>query len=162
MKLRIIKFIIFLFCVTFYAVSCDMSEPETDVPQQEITPAPYGYFHLGDEKIPVVSFVTASEWQYVLKISPLEDILTATTYAAVGVRSEFLGQEIDVETKFHNDDYIFVYEDPTRYYAPFRKLQSGTIFIDELKSGEVSVKVDVILYDGTHFKYENSSLITQS
>ena len=122
------------------------------------TQALYGYYYLGEEQIPVRSFVTAEAGQFLLKISPLDDILTATTYAVVGVNTELLGQRVDVKHKFHNDDYIFVYEDSVSYYSPYRPLQSGEILLKRSASGTVDVEVDVVLYDGTTFRYKESGL----
>lgn len=125
----------------------------------EPTPTPkplgaYGNFLLGDEEIPVVSYTTVEDSHFILKLSPLEDILSATTYAIVGIHTAYVGKEIDVTTKYHNDDYIFVYEDPARYYAPYRQLQSGTILLDKNQAGEIYAKVDIVLSDGTPFSYE--------
>ncbi|MBP3440545.1 MAG: hypothetical protein J6K24_04800 [Tidjanibacter sp.] len=130
------------------------SEPVVEEPPKPAEPL-YGNFLLGEEEIPANSFTSVDdEVHLLLKISPLEDILSATTYAIVGVRKAFVGNEIDVTTKFHNDDYIFVYEDPTRYYAPWRQLQSGTILLDKNAAGEIYAKVNIVLSDGTPFHYE--------
>lgn len=137
------------------AVSCTAPEPTTE-PTKE--PAPYGYFYLGEEEIPVRTFTCVEEGQFLLKLSPLEDILSATTYVIVGVNTKFMGEKIDVETKYHNDDYIVIYEDPTRYYAPFRQLRSGTILLDRNAAGEIRAEVDVVLFDGTRLTYSNPAL----
>ena len=160
MKFKNILFI--LLAVVLSAAACQKSVPESNEndSQTAITQAPYGYFYLGEEEIPVVTFTSVYEELFLLKISPLENIMDASTYAVIGVKPDFDGVEIDVETKFHNDDYLFVYEDPTRYYAPYRVLQSGTIFLERKSAEEISVNVDVVLYDGTPFKYENDSLKT--
>lgn len=85
-------------------------------------------------------------------LSPLTDASHLTTNAIIGVKSALLGQELDVEHLYCNDDYIVVYEDPQCYYAPFRPLKSGKIMMN--RSGEmVSVEVDVVLFDGTPLRY---------
>lgn len=119
---------------------------------------PYGYYTIGEEEIAVRSITTAEGPQFLLKISPLDDALTATTYAVIGIHTELLGEEIDVERRFHNDDYLFVYEDPVSYYSHLRPLQSGTILLSRSASGKVSVEVDVRLYDGTPFRYAADGL----
>lgn len=156
MKFSKISRLLALSLLIFGAVSC--GEPTAEQPIVEPEPAPYGYFYLGDEEIPVNAFSTVEDGLFLLKLSPLEDILTATTYVIVGVRSYFMGEEIDVETKWHNDDYVVVYEDPTRYYSPQRPLQSGTILLDRNVSGVVRAKIDVVLTDGTRLTYENQGL----
>ncbi|MBO5805406.1 MAG: hypothetical protein J6R10_00925 [Tidjanibacter sp.] len=138
-------------------VGCD--RPDVPVEPSDKPQALYGYISLGDEQIPVESFTTTSDEEYLmLKLSPLEDVLTATTYAVVAVRTSLLGSTIDVQTKYHNDDYIFVYEDPLYYYGPYRPLRSGTILLDKNGAGIVRVRVDVELYDGVKFRYENAAL----
>jgi hypothetical protein len=132
-------------------VACTTPEEPTPKPKPLGT---YGYFYLGEEEVPVVSYSTVEDGHFLLKLSPLEDVRSATTYAIVGVNTAFIGTEIDVTTKYHNDDYIFVYEDPTRYYAPYRQLQSGTIMLDKNGAGMVRAKVDIVLSDGTPFSYE--------
>lgn len=143
--------------VCFGVVGC--SQPDEPIEPSKKPQAPYGYIHLGEEQIPVESFITTDdEGYFMLKLSPLEEVLTATTYAVVGLRTDLLGNEIDVQTKFHNDDYIFVYEDPLYYYAPFRPMRSGTILLDRNSAGIVRVRVDVELFDGVRFVYENAAL----
>ncbi len=122
------------------------------------TDTPYGFYYLGDEEVAVRSCTTAEGVQFLLKISPLEDVLSATTYAVVGVHNDLLGKELDVEYKYHNDDYIFVYEDPVSYYSHQRPLQSGKIMLRHNGAGVVDVEVDVRLYDGTPFRYSAINL----
>ena len=150
-----LKSLLLVGTVALFAAGC--SEPNVPVgPIEE--PAPYGYLYLGEEEIPVNTFTCVDEGQFLLKLSPLEEILSATTYAIFGVNTKFLGEKIDVETKYHNDDYIVIYEDPARYYAPFRQLRSGTILLDRNAAGEIRAEVDVVLFDGTRLTYSNPSL----
>ena len=114
---------------------------------------PYGYYTIGAEEVAVASCTIAEGVQFLLKISPLEDVLSATTYAVVGVHTSLLGERLDVERHYHNDDYLFVYEDPVSYYSHLRPLQSGTIYLSRSASGTIGVEVDVVLYDGTPFRY---------
>lgn len=165
MKKSLLRTAIALIAATTFA-ACDTPEPDpqplpTPSDDDEEVVAPYGYYTFGQEKIPVCSFMTAEEGYFMLKLSPLEEALDATTYAIIGLHSAFLGQQVDVSRAYHNDDYIFIYEDPVRYFSSYRPLQSGTIFLDRNIAGTVRVKVDVVLYDGTPFSYENASLFPE-
>ncbi len=118
----------------------------------------YGTLQLGEEQIPI-NFVQPYPNEDILLVilSPLTDPSNLTTNAIFCVKNELLGVELDVERYFCNDDYIVVYEDPQCYYAPFRRLQSGTIKMQ--KSGDtVGVDVDVVLFDGTPLRYKNEAL----
>lgn len=140
------------------AVGC-AEEPVVEVPEAE--PAPYGYYYFGDEEVPVNAFVTAEDATFMLKLSPLDDVVGATTYAIVGVHTQLLGLELDVERHYHNDDYVFIYEDPLYYFSARRPLLSGKILLDRNSAGVVRADIDVVLYDGTTFKYTNLSLKAQ-
>jgi hypothetical protein len=90
-------------------------------------------------------------------LSPLTDSSNLTTNAIIGLRTELLDEERDVERLYCIDDYVVVYEDPQCYYASFRRLQSGTIFMSKSETG-ISVKVDVVLFDGTPLRYKNENI----
>lgn len=157
MRITQIAILATLLLGTLLLGGCGEVEPtvEPPIPTEPSQPeALYGYFTFGEESVPVNTYTTAEEGLFLLKISPLEDILSATTYAIIGLHSELLGKEIDVTTKYHNFDYMFVYEDPTRYFSPLRPLRSGTIMLNRNSSGMVRAKVDVVLCDGTPFRYE--------
>lgn len=139
--------------VLFAWMLCSCEGPEEPTQPAEPEPAPYGYFYLGEEEIPVNSYATVEEGVFMLKLSPLDEPISATTYAIIGVSEEFLGKEIDVTTKYHNDDYLFVYEDPTRYHAGYRQLQSGTILLTNTPAA-VTAKINIVLFDGTPFTYD--------
>lgn len=130
--------------------------------ESENTPEPkapaYGYLEFGDEYIPVEFVRTsyADEWLMVM-LSPITDSANLTTNTIIGLRSELLGKECDVERLYCIDDYIVGYEDPQCYYAPFRPLQSGKIFMSKGEAG-VSVKLDVVLFDGTPLRYQYDNL----
>jgi hypothetical protein len=117
----------------------------------------YGSLQFGEEQIPVntVKVSDSEEWLLVL-LSPLTGS-SFTTNAIVGLKKELVGSEVDVMYKYQDSDYIVVYEDPQCYYAPYRALQSGTI---RLKSSgtKLSVRVDVVLFDGTPLRYSNDNL----
>ncbi len=141
-----------LTALIFALVGCESGEVE------DVKRSPYGSYTIGEEEVAVASCTTVEGVQFLLKISPLEDILTATTYVVVGVHNELMNKELDVEYKYHNDDYIFVYEDPVCYYSHLRPLQSGTIWMSRSASGLLSVDVNVVLYDGTPFRYVADNL----
>lgn len=146
--------VITLFAAMVFAAGC--AEESVNVPQPK---APmYGYLEFGDEDIPI-EFVRSSyggDWVMVM-LSPLTDSSNLTTNAIIGLRAELLGETHNVERLYCNDDYIVVYEDPQCYYAPFRRLQSGTIFMSKDESG-ISVDVNVVLFDGTTLHYKNENI----
>lgn len=150
---RIYASMLLLATCIFALVGCEQSESS----DEGRTPL-YGYYYLGEESVEVKSIMTADGDQFLLKISPLEDALSATTYAIIGVNTNLLGKTLDVEYRFHNDDYIFVYEDPVRYFSHLRPLQSGEITINRSDAGIVDIAVDVRLYDGTPFRYSAEGL----
>lgn len=153
------RFILGLCRGSLCAAALFVAACQTPIDEEQTQSATYGYYYFGDEKIPVESYITAEGYQFVLKISPLkEDIKSAKTYAAMGVHKALLGMEVDVEFRSHNSDYIFAYEDPVCYYSQLRPLKSGTMMLNYNEAGCVSVKVDVLLYDGTPFRYEAEGL----
>ncbi len=118
----------------------------------------YGSLQFGEEQMPI-NFVQTSDGgdMFLVVLSPLTDPSHLTTSAIIGVKSALLGEELDVEYLYCNDDYVVVYEDPQCYYAPFRPLKSGKITMR--KGGDsVGVDVDVVLYDGTPLRYKNEAL----
>ncbi len=147
-----------LLMLPLWCIGCGEESSQPIEPVEPLEAPRYGYYYLGEEAIPVMTYTMVEEYQFLLKLSPLEEVISATTYAIVGVHTDWLGKEMDVTYRFHNDDYIFVYEDPVRYYSPYRPLQSGTILLDRNEEGYIKVKVDVVLYDGTTFRYENDSI----
>lgn len=152
------RFQLLILLALFCFVGCKESS-SADLPVPPVVEPIYGCYTLGEEEIPVVSCTSVSDTQFLLKLSPQKDILSATTYAVVGVHQDWLGMEMNVEYRFHNDDYLFVYEDPVRYVSSFRPLRSGSIFMDCNEAGYIKVRVDVVLYDGTPFRYENDHLL---
>ena len=156
LNMRIIRHIIIIAAIIF-AAGCE--EEGVNVPKPK---APmYGYLEFGEEEIPI-EFVRPSyggDWVMVM-LSPLTDSTNLTTNAIIGLRTELLDQEQDVERIFCIDDYVVVYEDPQCYYAPFRHLQSGTMFMS-MDESSISVDVDVVLFDGTPLRYHCDKLPLQ-
>lgn len=138
-----------LFAALFLVVGCSV-EGGDDTPSSG---AKYGLLQLGEEQIPV-NFATTSDSEDMLLVvlSPLTDASNLTTNAIIGVKRALLGEELDVEHLYCNDDYVVVYEDPQCYYAPFRPLKSGKIVMQK-GNNSVGVEVDVVLFDGTPLRY---------
>lgn len=156
LNMRILRHIIIIVAIMF-AAGCEKENANTLEPKAPM----YGYLEFGEEEIPI-EFVRPSyggDWVMVM-LSPLTDSSNLTTNAIIGLRTELLDQEQDVERIYCIDDYMVVYEDPQCYYASFRRLQSGTIFMSKDESG-ISVDVDVVLFDGTPLRYHCDKLPLQ-
>uniref|UniRef100_UPI00405710D0 hypothetical protein n=1 Tax=Alistipes sp. TaxID=1872444 RepID=UPI00405710D0 len=157
LKSRLLHFITLLTAL-FVAVGCEVdSSNGATVPSS----GKYGTLQLGEESIPInlVRVSNSDDWILVV-ISPLTDASNLTTNAVIGLNKAFLGENIDVEYRYCLEDYMLVYEDPVFYYAPFRALQSGNILMS-ISGNKVKVDVDVILYDGTPFRYSNNNIPLQ-
>ena len=139
--------IVAMIAAIFVAVGCEADGGT------EVKGGVYGTLQVGEEQIPInFAKITETDSWMLVTLSPLTDALNLTTNAIIGVNTELLGEELDVERYYCNDDYIVVYEDPQCYYAPFRPLKSGKIVMR--KSGNVvGVDVDVVLFDGTPLRY---------
>lgn len=147
-----------LLAAMFVAVGCVADD---DGNNQLPAEPQYGTMQFGEEQVPV-NLVVAEDngWFQMVVMSPLTDKLHLTTSAIIGVQHDLLGREINVARASHNYDYVVVYEDPLCYYAPYRPLQSGTIFMSR-QDNRFRVKVDVVLYDGTPFRYENDNILLE-
>ena len=86
--------------------------------------------------------------------TPLPPHVEMTTYAAFGIRLYWLNKEVNIHDVYHNDDYIFVYEDPVRYYSQYRRLTDGTFHVKQNSESNFTVKLDLILPDGIPFKMD--------
>ena len=136
---------------TAFCIGCTQEECANHTPK-------HGFYYLDEQPIPVESAVIAEGTHLLVKLSPIADNLHATTYAVVGIHTDLVGTEIDVEYRFHNDDYIFIYEDPSYYHGAIRPLQRGTIRLNRTTTGLIDLYIDVVLYDGRTFRYENHAL----
>jgi len=67
----------------------------------------------------------------------------------------FAGQAMPVDGNgvWHNDTYVFSYDDPFFYYSRFNALKGGTIFVEAgSAAGEFTVKMEnIVLPDGRPF-----------
>lgn len=149
-----------------FLASCQKQDiPATDNPEQEQEQEQsdpqykkLGSYEYGGEEYPIFSTLYAeNDYQIALVVSPLSNDRPITTYAAIIIKSELEGLVIDVNRAWHNDDYIFTYEDPVKYYSKYHALKSGTIMIKKLATpGHYNIEVDVVLPDHTPFKLSYS------
>lgn len=149
------RFKIFTYLIALLvAVGCDMNNDGGAV----LPSGEYGTLQFGDEQMPIhtVKVSDSEDWLLVV-LSPMEEDKKLTTNAIIGLKKELLGATVDVVHKYPNSDYIVVYEDPQCYYAPYRSLQSGTIYMQQ-KGDYISVAVDVVLNDGTPLRYSYDKL----
>lgn len=146
-----------LLTALFFAVGCAVDD-DFEGGSTQPTEGIYGSWQFGEEQVPVNMVVAEDNgWFQMVVISPLTDMSSLTTSAIIGVQYDLLGREIDVARMSHNYDYVMVYEDPLCYYAPYRPLSSGTIFMQ--KTGDkLRLDIDVVLYDGTPFVYSYEQL----
>ena len=63
------------------------------------------------------------------------------------------GQVVDASTLYHNDQYVFIYEDPIYYYSQYKKV-TGTFYVQRNSETNVTVKLNLRLHDGVRFKAE--------
>lgn len=150
--------LIALLAVLFTATGCVENGGDGTSPSGN---SGYGSWQFGDESVPVNMVRTYDAAQFLVLLSPLTDETNVTTSVIIGLKHELLGMDVDVEYKFHNDDYVFVYEDPQYYYSQHTPLESGTIYIQQIGDSRVSVDVDVVLQGGKPFRYSNQNLPMQ-
>ena len=133
--------------------------------QDSPAPESVGTYIYDGTEYPVHTAVNISNGNTLMvMISPLGEDDPKTTYAIIGINPSLEGKEIDVETAWNNDDYYFRYEDPVKYYSEYRKLRSGTICIKRTGGTDDTfrIKADVILPDGTDFRFEYSGKIASA
>ena len=72
-----------------------------------------GTYELDGEEYEIVSRRYSNDGTYMMfSFTPLPPHVEMTTYAAFGIRLYWLNKEVNIHDVYHNDDYIFVYEDP--------------------------------------------------
>lgn len=132
---------------------CQKPEPVTEPPVAT-------YIYDGDE-FPVHSLAYVDGDQVLIQLSPQKPGDKKTTYAVIGVTRELLGETIDIEHAWHNDDYFFVYETPLKYYSQYRKLLSGTLCIRQSAADpdEFDIYADLVLPDGKGFRFEYEGIV---
>ena len=113
-------------------------------------PEPIGSYAFDGTAGDIVDGVyTQDEYDLQFIFSPQMMTATVDTYFIIGIHSYWLGQTVDCERVFHNDDYVFVYEDPWYLYTQYKKV-TGTIRIDR-KEARFTVALDLCLHDGKPF-----------
>ncbi|MEE1099717.1 MAG: hypothetical protein UHY58_07330 [Alistipes sp.] len=149
-----------LFALLFtplFVVGCEESSGEEIVVEPN-----YGYLYMDGEPIPVNSyFVDESVDMVLLTLSPLDSAVGATSYVKIGVKREDLDRQINVAAGENSKDYLFIYEDPYYLYSDKRALRSGYIQLDVRDGVPTFARINVILYDGRPFLYENSDFSKQ-
>ena len=60
---------------------------------------------------------------------------------------------VDASSLYHNDQYVFIYEDPIYYYSQYKKV-TGTFYVQRNSETNVTVKLNLRLHDGVRFKEE--------
>ena len=74
-----------------------------------------------------------------------------TSYFCFALADVFTESEVSLDRLYHNDDYIFVYEDPVHYYSRVRKPKGGTAYVSNPEGDRYRVKLDIVLPDGKSF-----------
>ncbi|MGM9787449.1 MAG: hypothetical protein ACI3ZF_00915 [Candidatus Cryptobacteroides sp.] len=74
------------------------------------------------------------------------------TLVQFGLKSVFIGRENKVEDIYHNDDYLFFFEDKDYLYTQYHALKSGTIYVCKLEEEDNwDIKLDLVLPEGSSF-----------
>lgn len=129
--------------------ACSPQDAET------LSPTVLGTYELDGDSYDILSAKSSNDGSYLMfSFSPLAPSSQMTTYAVFGVRLYWLDKEIDIEDVDHNDDYIFMYEDPVRCYSQYRRPLSGNFYVGHNGDGSYTLRVDLVLPDGTPFKLD--------
>lgn len=131
--------------------ACDDKD---DIPVNEepgvLPPDPIGVYSFdGEQGIIADGVYTQDEYDIQFVFSPKMMTSAVDTYFLVGVHNYWIGQRIDCERVFHNDDYVFVYEDPWYLYTQYKKV-TGTVLIEQ-QGTRFTVQLDLRLHDGKPF-----------
>lgn len=120
-------------------------------------PAPtvLGTYEFDGEQYDILSVKAVNDGFYqMFSFSPLTASEQLTTYVVFGIRLYWLDREIDIQDVGHNDDYIFIYEDPVRCYSQYRRPLDGIFFVEQNSDTNYTVRIDFTLPDGTPFKMD--------
>lgn len=114
-----------------------------------------GTYEFNGDEYEIISTRHSNDGTYLMfSFTPLPPYAEMTTYAAFGIRLYWLDKEVDIHEVDHNDDYIFVYEDPIRYYSQYRRLADGTFFVGHNGDDNYTLRLDVTLPDGIPFRMD--------
>lgn len=126
----------------------------TDNGQPESYPV-LGTYELDGQEYEIISTRYSNDGSYIMfAFTPLPPYAEMTTYVAFGIRTYWLDSEVNVHDVSHNDDYIFVYEDPIRYYSQYRRPVDGTFFVGSNRENNYTVRIDFTLPDGLPFRMD--------
>lgn len=123
----------------------------------EPAPAPteLGTYRFDGVSYDILSVRSSNDGSYLMfSFSPLAASAPMTTYVAFGIRLYWLGSEVDISTVSHNDDYIFIYEDPVHYYSQYRRPLEGSYFVGENGENNYTVRIRFTLPDGKPFEMD--------
>jgi len=160
---RFINMMLAALIMTAGCTKPDMNQNGDDTDPVIPAPEKIGTYIFDGKEYPVHTAVyTEKGGTIMIRISPLQPESPQTTYAVIGINSALEGETIDVEKAWHNDDYYFRYEDPVKFYSEYRQLQSGSIYIKHVSqnSDMFEVQADIILPDGTDFRFEYDGELT--
>ena len=129
--------------------ACSKSEEGNDT--NESLPV-LGVYEFDGTQYNIVRAESSSDDYYLTFVfSPLAPTAELTTYVAFGVRHHWVGSEVNIEDVDHNDDYVFMYEDPIWCYSNYRRPLGGTFTVEENGNNVYTVKIDFTLPDGKPF-----------
>ena len=78
----------------------------------------------------------------------------------IGLKTPFVGQLNNVEDIYHNDDYLFYFEDKEYLFTQYHALKSGTIYVGRLEGEDNwDIKLDLILPEGSSFAFSYQAKI---
>lgn len=140
----------------------DDGQPTPPAPDVEETLG-IGTYSFRGEPNKIVSGVAFLEGDYLTCIFSPENLEEgkADTYFMFSLHTYWEGQVVDASTLYHNDQYVFIYEDPIYYYSQYKSV-TGTLYMKR-NSGDksVTVKLNLRLYNGVRFKAEATVDLTE-
>lgn len=155
-----------LACAALVLTACG----EDDNPPPKTWPDPIGSYSFDGEEYPIYYLAfsqdNSSEGGYCsFLFSPIdqsEGPVKLTTYFLFSIQNFFVGKgELNVNELYHNDSYVFAYEDPVHFYSQYRKLQGGTVGVDLSGDGTIRLRLkDLRLNDGKPFSCEFEGMPT--
>lgn len=137
-------------CIAPVACSSD-EEPNANNTK---TPQAIGHYTLDGVEHDILAGVYAeANGYYEFVFTPCESLLeNRHTTIMLSILAAFDGVEADVERIYHNDDYIFSYEDNFYYYSRYNALKGGKIIVTRRDEGDYSVMMEQIkMPDGRDF-----------
>lgn len=114
-----------------------------------------GTYSFRGEANKIVSGVASMDGDYFTCILSPEEMEggKTNTYFMFSLHMYWEGQVVDASTLYHNDQYVFIYEDPFYYYSQYKRV-TGTFYVKRNNDKNVTVKLNLRLHDGVRFKAE--------